>query len=355
MNSLTALFLSTFFTELGCKSGSSKMPTRKLGRTDLSVSLLGFGCGQLKDKDVYIRAVEMGINYFHMAVLEPGYNLHASEALRPYRAKLNIAHTSHAVPSKNLFLKDLDSFLRQSHFDNLDIWFALTPKPEELVEFNEAVCIARKAGKIRWAGISSHSLGRDVIPVTSSDSQIDVVMMAYNYLSTLEDREILNKFHQAGLGIIPMKPLAGKFYQKSTDNPAPLIRWLASDTRIHTLPISMNLIFQVEQNAATIMQTFSKEDRDILQDLYSYNSSRFCRMCGSCEGKCPHGLAISDLIRTSMYVEGYQDKQLAVANVSLIPENKRMISCDSCEKCAVICPNGVAVKELVSIMKKWLA
>jgi predicted aldo/keto reductase-like oxidoreductase len=50
------------------------MPKRVLGRTKLSVSLLGFGCTQVKNKAVYQRAIELGVNYFHMGDRDPAYN-----------------------------------------------------------------------------------------------------------------------------------------------------------------------------------------------------------------------------------------------------------------------------------------
>jgi len=67
-----------------CKSNLIEMSKRVLGRTKLSVSLLGFGCTQVKDKAVYQRAVELGINYFHMGDRDPTYNLDACAALLPY-------------------------------------------------------------------------------------------------------------------------------------------------------------------------------------------------------------------------------------------------------------------------------
>jgi uncharacterized protein len=322
LNSLTAFSGISFFTNFSNKSDSSKMPRRILGRTNLSVSLLGFGCAHNKDKAAYPRAIELGINTFRVAGPDSANGLISYEALLPFRKEIHLAYTSLNVPNAtySFYLENLDNFLKQSKMEYVDIWYIAIPDPNVLLEFSEAVNIARKAGKILWSGISTHNVKRDSVRLLSPDSPIDVVMMTYNYLVPQSDSDLLNQFHQAGLGIMPMKPLAGKFLNGTTNKPDPLIRWLAADKRIHTIPVMMNSIEQLEQNAAALQRPFSEEDREILKNLYSYNSSRFCRMCGTCEGKCPNGLAVSDLVRSSMYKEGYRDEQLARFNISLIPE-----------------------------------
>jgi predicted aldo/keto reductase-like oxidoreductase len=345
----------SILSRTNCKPNLTGMPERLLGRTKLSVSLLGFGCTQVKDQAVYRKAVELGINYFHMGDRDPAYNLDACSALLPFRKRLTIAYMSHPKDSRTLLLEDLDDFLNQSKLGVLDVWFVITPRPEVLNDFSEAVSLARTAGKIRFAGITTHNLDQDMAKLTAPESMIDVVMMTYNYLSPPDVKEKIDRLHRAGLGITPMKPLAGKFYEPAAEKPGPMLRWLAADQRIHTIPVIMTHIDQVEQNAAAIKSPLTLEDRSTLQTMFSYNASRFCRMCGSCAGKCPEGLSVSDLVRTAMYLEGYSDIRLARLNFSSIPEANRRITCDRCEQCSVTCPNGVAIKERIGVVKKRLA
>jgi len=342
-------------SSLHCASESSDMPKRLLGRTGLSVSLLGFGCTQVKDKAVYRRAIELGVNYFHLGDRDPAYNLEACSVLLPQRKKINIAYMSHPKDSRAILMEDLDNFLYQSGFGHLDMWFVITPRPEVLSEFCEAVTLAREAGKIRWAGITTHSLDRDVELLTGVESPIGAVMMAYNYLSPPEHRAVLDRLHRAGLGITPMKPLAGRFYEQTANKPDALIRWLAADQRISTIPVIMTTTEQVEQNAAAVEQPLSEEDNETLRVLTAYNSERFCRMCGDCSGKCPEGLAVSDLIRTAMYAEGYRDLHMARTTYFAIAEKNRRISCTRCEQCSIDCPNGVNIKDRISKIEGLLA
>jgi aryl-alcohol dehydrogenase-like predicted oxidoreductase len=229
----------SILSRTNCKSNLTEMPKRVLGRTKLSVSLLGFGCTQVKDQAVYRKAVELGINYFHMGDRDPAYNLDACAALLPFRKKLNIAYMSHPKDSRTLLLEDLDNFLNQSKLGYLDVWFVITPRAEVLNEFSEAVSLARTAGKIRFAGITTHNLDQDMVKLTAPESIIDVVMMTYNYLSPPDLKEKIDRLHHAGLGMTPMKPLAGKFYEKTAKNPDAMLRWLAADHRIHTSSVRL--------------------------------------------------------------------------------------------------------------------
>ncbi|MBN2522647.1 MAG: aldo/keto reductase [Bacteroidales bacterium] len=356
-NSLKAFIGLSLLPDFGYKLDPSKMPRRILGRTNMSVSLLGFGAAHNKDKTVYPRAIELGINTFRVAGPDSPIGFISYEALLPFREKIHLAFTSLNVSNAthSFYLEDLDNFLKQSKMKYVDIWYIAVPDPDVLIEFSEAVNIARKAGKILWSGISTHNVKRDSVRLLSPDSPIDVVMMTYNYLSPKCDSDFLNQFHQAGLGIMPMKPLAGNFLKKPVDRPDPLIRWLAADERIHTITVMMNSIEQLEQNVSALQLPFSEEDQKLLQNLYSYNSSRFCRMCGTCEGRCPNGLNVADLVRISMYREGYHDEKLARFNLSLIPERNRQIICDKCDQCVINCPNGVAIQKQIGLIKDWLS
>jgi predicted aldo/keto reductase-like oxidoreductase len=331
------------------------MPKRVLGRTKLAVSLLGFGVGPVIDPAVYRRAVELGVTYFHLGFdkysikLEPPekYNRQALAALKPLRKRITVSYMTTVRSTKDELLADLDDFLAASGFGDIDVWFVCCPSPDLLEEFGEAMEVARTAGKARWAAMATHGLERDVPIMVAPDSAIDVVMMGYNFASSPKIKESLAKLHAAGLGITPMKPLAGRFYKDATDSPAPLLRWLAADDRVHTIPVGMTTIEHVEQNAVALQQPISDKDRKALEGLLAHTSPRLCRLCGNCDGRCPRGLAVSDLVRTAMYAEGYGNLRMAQSHFAAIPASRRRVACADCPTCLVQCPNGVAVRDRI--------
>ena len=172
-------------------------------------------------------------------------------------------------------------------------------------------------------------------------------MLTYNYTSSADDQVRLAKLNAAGLGLVPMKPLAGRFDEATTARPDACLRWLAADPRVHSIPVAMQSTDQLDQNIAALQQPLSEEDRRRLTASLLQVSPRFCRMCGACDDTCPHGLAVSDLVRVAMYLEGYRDPALARFHLKSIPAPRRRRSCDGCPHCSVTCPNGVAVRDRI--------
>jgi aryl-alcohol dehydrogenase-like predicted oxidoreductase len=337
------------------RSQAGGLQKRVLGRSKLSVSLLGFGVLHVTDPVLYQRAVDRGVTYFHFVEdqntrnrLSPDvHNLGACAALRPFRRHLVASYMTVQRSSKAVMLQDLDGFLHDSGFGHLDIWYVCCPSPGQWDDFCEAFAEARQAGKVQCAAISTHRLAEDVDRLTAANSPIDVVMLTYNYTSSADDQVRLAKLNAAGLGLVPMKPLAGRFDEATTARPDACLRWLAADPRVHSIPVAMQSTEQLDQNIAALQQPLSEEDRRRLTASLLHVSPRFCRMCGACDGTCPNGLAVSDLVRVAMYLEGYRDPGLARFHLESIPAPRRRLSCDGCAHCSVACPNGVAVRDRI--------
>ncbi|MBE0544260.1 MAG: aldo/keto reductase [Verrucomicrobia bacterium] len=342
-------------TDAEKRSQAGGLRKRILGRSKLSVSLLGFGVLHVTDPVLYQRAVNRGVTYFHFVEdentrnrLAPDiHNLGACAALRPFRRDLVVSYMTVQRSSKAVMLHDLDGFLHGSGFGHLDIWYVCCPTPGQWDDFCEAFTEARQAGKARYAAISTHRLAEDMERLTTADNPVDVVMLTYNYTCSADDQARLVKLHAAGLGVVPMKPLAGRFYDATTDRPDACLRWLAADPRVHSLPVAMQSAEQLDENIAALQQPLSEEDRRRLTASLSHVSPRFCRMCGACDAACPNGLAISDLVRVAMYLEGYRDPGLARLQLESIPTPRRRVSCHGCAQCSVVCPNGVAVRDRI--------
>jgi hypothetical protein len=71
----------------------------------------------------------------------------------------------------------------------------------------------------------------------------------------------------------------------------------------------------------------------------------YCRMCGTCDGVCPKGLPVADVLRFLTYSDGYGEFALGRENFLSLPEDVRAVRCSDCSDCAVKCPNGVRVAQ----------
>ncbi|MEM8882638.1 MAG: aldo/keto reductase [Planctomycetota bacterium] len=147
------------------------MPLRPFGRTGLKVSLAGLGCyplgrmGAEPATKLVRRAVELGINYFDTA---ESYSSGRSE--ENLRAGLKGLRDKVLIGSKTLrrdrkgALEQLEGTLKRLGTDRLDVWqfHALSSKGDVDRILGkggamEAAVEAKKAGKVRYIGITGHA------------------------------------------------------------------------------------------------------------------------------------------------------------------------------------------------------
>ena len=103
-------------------------------------------------------------------------------ALKNKRKDITLSTKSHAA-TKAEALTDLDTSLKELGTDHVDIWYLhAKSKAEEITDdLVEAQQIAKKAGKIRFAGVSTHSGQATLIPFLAKHEKIDVILSAYNF------------------------------------------------------------------------------------------------------------------------------------------------------------------------------
>jgi uncharacterized protein len=327
-----------------------EVPRRVLGRTGLNVSVLGFGCAPgAKDPALFRRAIDLGVNYFHVGDRDPKFDIEVLRTLRPFRRRCVIGLMTRAG---NVTASAIDALLAQSGVGAVDVWYLITPKPEDLSgAAMEALVAARKAGKIRHIGISSHSLKEDTRRVIGQASAVEVLMMTYNFLSPAEDVDNVDRVRASGIGIVPMKTMAGGFRLEGTGAPAAIARWIAADPRLHCAPVAVDSVAQLEQNVGALTRKFDDADRGLLRAQKAVASAGFCRMCGTCRGACPRGVPTSDLVRCAMYADGYGDAARARSEIAMLQDP----GCGDCMACVVKCPHGVAVPERVQRARMLVA
>ena len=188
-----ALPLATLTSKLGpFRSQTSPAPTdspvkldyRTLGKTGLKVTTLGFGCMVTSDPSVITRAADLGITYFDTArVYQHGNNEKMVGAALKGKRNQIVLSTKSPADDKDGALKDLDTSLRELGTDHVDIWYLhAKTKPSEIRDdLIEAQQIAKQQGKIRFAGVSTHSGQKELLPWMAQKNAWDVVLVAYNF------------------------------------------------------------------------------------------------------------------------------------------------------------------------------
>jgi predicted aldo/keto reductase-like oxidoreductase len=340
---------------------------RTLGKTGLRVTELGCGCEAVSDYTVLQHAADLGINFFDTArAYEGGNNERVLKAaLGGRRKSVVIASRSYAKDARTV--KDhLDTSLKEIGTDYLDIWyFGDKSAPEDLNDEMLAVQLAaQKAGKIRFRGVSTHRLHRMVPFIVKN--RFDVVQIPYNFaIGTRRDQNRMDatdlessigELKRAGIGVVAMKVMAGRWHGRAEDNPlysvyrqtngrAAAIRWALRDERVQTTSVRMVDRDQVNENIRAMAGPFSADDGKILSATLETIKPLYCRECGACDGACPKGLPVSDIVRSVMYAEGYGHFEMGYSRFQRLPADLKSVRCSECAACAVECPNGVRIQQ----------
>lgn len=112
---------------------------------------------------------------------------------------------------------------------------------------------------------------------------------------------------------------------------------------------------QLEENLSAMAKPFDPEDERLLAAQLEMIRPVYCRMCGACDGRCPEGVPVAEILRILTYAEGYGQFALAGERYLELDERVRSGRCDLCPECRVPCPNGVEVVARLERARELLA
>lgn len=354
------------------QTSTPKPAHRTLGKTGLKVTPVSFGCMITSDPTVIERAADAGILHFDTArVYGRGNNERMVGAALKSRRKNLIVSSKTLSLTKEAALNDLDTSLRELQTDYLDIWYLHDKRAPGQVtdELMDAQRIAKQQGKIRFAGVSNHAGHKELLPHVAKLKHFDVLLTAYNFTMGATIDSELKMVHDAGIGIVGMKVMAGggrvmPFYPTTEETRSTLkkpgavvasLKWVLRSPYMDTTIPSMVDVDQLEQNLAAMSDPWRPADEKLLAESLQQMTPSYCRMCSECSGTCPKGLPVADVLRFAMYAEGYGQFALGRENFLQLPAEARDIRCKDCAECAVKCPNGVQVAARASRAQELFA
>ncbi len=195
------------------------MQTTQLGRSDLQVSQLAFGCmslGENRDMNSQLlcKAADNGINFFDTADLyDKGMNeLQVGTALKSLRKNIILATKVGNQwradgsgwdwnPGKAYIIKAAEQSLKRLKTDYIDLYQLHGGTIDDPIdETIEAFELLKRQGKIRWYGISS--IRPNVIREYVKRSGIVSVMMQYSLLDRRPEEEVLELLHKNRISVL---------------------------------------------------------------------------------------------------------------------------------------------------------
>ncbi len=347
------------FLALSASAAKPKLTYREIGKTGMKVTRVAFGCMITSDPSVIERAADMGINYFDTARVYQGGNNErmVGAALKSRRDKLYISSKT-VARAKQGMLEQLDTSLKEIGTDHLDIWYMHNYKdPAEIKdELLEAQQIAKKQGKIRFAGISTHTNQAAVMKAALEKNHFDVLLVSYNFAMDKGLEPALAEARKAGVGLVGMKVMAGgfrtmPFYPTTEEHRSRMqkpgaclaaLKWVLKNRDIDTAIPSMVDNDQLEENITAMSASYTDSDDALLSAHLDRIRPVYCQMCGKCEGQCSQGLPVSEVLRSLMYADGYRQFSVGREHYAALGLNPR---CRECPECTVQCPYGVKVAQ----------
>jgi predicted aldo/keto reductase-like oxidoreductase len=373
------------------RSEPVKLTYRTVGKTGLKVTSLSFGCMTTSDPSVIRRAADLGVIHFDTArVYQNGNNERmVGAALKDVRKKVIISSKSGAQ-TKAQVKADLDTSLRELGTDYLDIWYLhMKNEPEQVTaDLLEAQQEAKKSGKIRFAGVSTHFNMDRMLAHLAKSGQTDVVLTTYNFAMRSVDAAMnrnpdapksdmtaaIRSAREAGLGIVVMKTMAGgvsrvgrgdRLYGANPQElskrlsqpgvPVAAIKWALKNDSVDTAIVCMTDFDQLDENLRAMAEPYTAKDEQLLSAQLASISSSYCRMCGFCGGTCERGVPVPDVLRFLTYAEGYGQFALARERFLEMPQSARDVRCRDCSSCSFNCAHGVAVRDRLTLAQETLA
>jgi aryl-alcohol dehydrogenase-like predicted oxidoreductase len=209
------------------------MKKRKLGKSGLEVSALGFGCmglnaayGQPMDKKDAVAlvrsAVEKGITFFDTAEVYGPYTNEeiVGEALAPLRDQVIIATKfgfniqdgkMAGVVSRPEHIKTVvEASLKRLNIDTIDLLYQHRVDPNTPIEdVAGAVKDLIAEGKVKYFGLSE--AGAQTVRKAHAVQPVTALQSEYSLWTRKPEEEIIPTLEELGIGFVPFSPLGRGF------------------------------------------------------------------------------------------------------------------------------------------------
>ena len=321
---------------------------RTLGRTDLNVSVVSLGTANASEPVVRY-AVEHGVNFIHIADDYMGGKslVEVSKGIKGKRDKLllGLKTTWKWMDPRADVILDRD--LRKLGTDHVDVIFFHFHNTPEMVgdpRVKEAFDRWKKAGKVRYMGLTTHGGMKACMEAAIKTGWYDCLMPIYNLSMRYEYKSIFNACEKNKIGFIAMKTMSRRIFGEHFGYVPAMLRDSAVTTICKTLP-SLAAVKKIIDAAKAPV---SDRDAERMVELAARMDFGRCRMCGTCTGVCPNGLAVNDLVRSvDYYVDTMGEYDMGKEVFDGIDRSRSAGVCRDCGQCERACPNRVPIRHFI--------
>ncbi|MFC1863347.1 aldo/keto reductase [Thermodesulfobacteriota bacterium] len=373
------------------------MQYRKLGKSGLDVSVLGFGCMRFpvieegnehlsifekpvkveEAEKMLLHAVDNGINYFDTA-----YPYHGGKSeeilgktIKPFRDKVLIATKlpMMMVQSASDIERFIDEQLKRLETDYVDFYLlhGLNGQSWSLAKKYNALDFLERLlsdGRIRYAGFSFHDEVKMFKEIVDGFDWT-LCQIQYNYFDENRQagKEGLQYAAKKGMGIVIMEPLRGG---KLAENMPPVVQEIWDSTKIKRTPAEWALRWVFNHPEVSVVLSGMSAMPQLVENLKIAKDARAdsltanelvliskvrekfeemlkvkCTGCGYCM-PCPNGINIPMNFNSYNNSFLFDDQQRSkMAYNMFMPEEQRAGSCEECGECEEKCPQNIEIMD----------
>jgi predicted aldo/keto reductase-like oxidoreductase len=350
--------------------------TRRLGRSGLQVSQVGFGgtwiseLGAEEAVAVVRRAYELGINYFDTAPLDGDSEEKIGLALQDVRDRCVIA-TKTASRTKKESLTEVQSSLKRLRTDYIDILQLHGIDDEKTLakamgtEGSLQTCKeAQIEGLVRFIGITGHK--PRVLKKAIESSEFDTVLVPINILTRQALEELLPAAKAHDVGVVAMKPFSAKTSNLITCLYRPSLSLISDEPELKALlgesklEMATNALrYLLSQDVSTVIagvKTISEVETaanagknfrrltTMEKDRFSFELGDYCRDCGACM-PCSRGVNIPAALRFHSFYMTYGLKNWARKLYGGL--EIKVDKCNRCGNCELKCPYKLSIQNML--------
>jgi len=322
----------------------------KLGKTGLTISEVGFGGIPIIRLDtatavkVLRHAYEQGITFYDTANAYRDSEDKIGLAFDGIRHNVILATKTIKRDAKSA-TEHLENSLRLLKTDYIDLYQlhqAAQEKDWDAAAASdgvfEAVVRARDQGKIRFIGVTSHSLTMALKLVKMGF--FSTVQFPFNFIEDAAKDELHVAALEREMGILAMKPFAGGVI----DNATVAFKFLRQYPAVVPIPgfdsvASVDEIVSIYGHDNTVTQ----KDRGIMDDYRVKLGKQFCRRCEYCQ-PCPNGVMITTAMGYKL-IASRMSPAVSIDFARVAMESIKL--CIVCGECVERCPYELPIPEML--------
>ncbi len=349
------------------------MQKRRLGRTNLEVSQVGFGgtwISELPTSDaiaVVRRAFDLGMNYFDTAKLDGDSEEKIGAALQDVRDQCIIA-TKTGSRTKKESLEDFQNSLKRLKTDRLDIiqlhgiddqkTLTKAMGPDGSLQTCKQ---AQKQGLADFIGITGHK--PQILVKAIESGEFDTVLVPINVVTRQALEELVPIAKTNDVGVVVMKPLSAKTSNLITCLYQPSLFLISQEPELKTIlgestdeMVQSALRYVLSQDVSVVIpglknltevEVAAKVGKEYTglsaeeEQRFRINLGDYCRDCGKCL-PCPQNINIPAVLRFHTFHQTYGLKKWArkLYNGLDVKANE----CSSCGQCKSSCPYHLQIQ-----------